>query len=110
MLSSGDIVLDATTDPNSTRDLWLLRPGRPPQRLLSPGDPIRVPTASGLVTSTLSSYSLPNGGADSGGNDGWRGADGSLLVSASVATYGRVHLTQRIELPDPSRMFANGFE
>jgi len=110
VLSDGRVVLDATTDAKQTRDLWLLAPGRPPQRLLSIGQTLTVPTSQGSVQATVSSYLLPGESTPETGDDGWVAADGQLLVSANTAALGRLLITTRLEQPDPNTLFRDGFE
>jgi hypothetical protein len=111
VFESGDIVLDATTNPNATRDLWLLRPGRAPRRLLSPGQPLRVPTAQGFVDTTISSYNVPLGGArHADGSDGWIGADGTMLFAAQAVGFNKVLVTTRAPVLPPGIVHRDGFE
>ncbi len=111
VLSNGDIVVEATTNPNSTKDLWILRQGQAPRRLLSPGQTLSVPTAQGTTATALSTFDLADGGARfSDGTDGWIGADGTLVLSVNSTTFGRLHISQRLDLPSPDRVFKSGFE
>lgn len=111
VFENGDIVLDATTNPNATRDLWLLRSGRAPRRLLAPGQALRVPTAQGFVDTTISSYSVPLGGARyADGSDGWIGADGTMLFAAQAVGYSKVLVTARAPTLPPGVVHRDGFE
>jgi len=111
VLSNGDIVLEATTNPNNTKDLWILQPGQSPRRLLSSGQALSVPTAQGPTPTTLSNFDLPDGGARfSDGSDGWIGADGTMFMAVNSTTLGRLHITQRLPVPDPDSVFESGFE
>jgi hypothetical protein len=111
VFENGDIVVDASTNPNSTRDLWLLRSGRAPRRLLSPGQALRVPTAQGGADTTISSYNLPSGGADpADGSDGWIGTDGTLFLPAQATGHGRVLITARAPTLPPGTLHRDGFE
>lgn len=111
VLSNGDILLEATTNPNATRDLWLLRAGEDPRRILSIGQPISVQTAQGAVQTTVSSFDVPDGGAGfSDGGDRWIGADGTLYLSVLSATHGRVLITTKLDVPNPDVIFASDFE
>lgn len=110
ILRNGDIVLEAVTDPNATRDLWLLRRGRAPQRLLSVGQIIQVPTTQGIVSTAVTSFDVPDGGVKTaGGGDSWAAIDGTLLVQASTSL-GTVLLSQRLPVPAPGTLHADGFE
>jgi hypothetical protein len=111
VFDNGDIVLDATTNPNATRDIWLLRRGKSPRRLVSPGQAIRVPTAQGPVDTTVSSYSLPLGGVRTAdGSDSWIGTDGTLFFSAQAAGFNRVLVTTRAPTLPPGTVHRDGFE
>jgi hypothetical protein len=111
VLSNGDIVLDASSNPNNTRDLWLLQQGQAPQRLLSIGQAINVPTPQGLVAAAVTGFDVPDGGAAySNGSDSWIAADGTLLLPVNVANFGRVLVTRRLSVPNPDAVFGNGFE
>lgn len=111
MLGNGVIVLEATTNPDNIKDLWVLEPGQAPRRLLSSGQVLSVPTAQGPMATAVSSFDLPDGGARfSDGSDGWIGADGTLFMAVNSTTFGRLHITQRLDVPDPDRVFSSGFE
>ena len=111
VFDNGDIVLDATTNPNSTRDLWLLRRGQAPRRLVSPGQAIRVPTAQGPVDTTMSSYNLPLGGVTTAdGSDSWIGIDGTLFFSAQATGFSRVLVTARAPTFPPFTVHRDGFD
>lgn len=111
VFDNGDIVVDATTDPNATRDLWLLRRGRDPRRLVSLGHPVRVPTAQGLVDTTITSYNIPGGGVRTAdGSDGWIGIDGTLFFAAQSSGFGRVLVTARAPTFPPFTVHRDGFE
>jgi hypothetical protein len=111
VFDNGDIVLDATTNPDSTRDLWLLRQGQAPRRLLSPGAALRVPTSLGPVDTTITSYNIPQGGVRTAdGTDTWIGIDGTLFFSAQAAGFGRVLLTARAPTFPPFTVHRDGFE
>lgn len=110
VLANGDIVLNATSNPDVVRDLWRLAPGRNPERLLSVGQALSVPTASGPASTSVTSFSLPGDGLPETGRDGWVGADGQLLVRVNTSSFGSLLISRRIELPDPNQVFDNGFE
>lgn len=111
VLSNGDILLDARTNPNSTHDLWLLRNGQPPRRLLSTGTPITINTTQGAVQTTISSFSVPSDGVrNADGSDSWVGVDGTIYISANAANYGRVLITTKLDVPNLDIIFAGGFE
>lgn len=107
VLSNGDILLEARTDPGSTLALWLLERGNPtPRKILEPGQIINFTTTTGAAQAAVSSFDLTNGGATySRGSDSWVGADGTVLVVANLSGYGEVALKAR-----PSdRLFGDGF-
>lgn len=107
ILSNGDIVLEARSDPGNTYALWLLENGNPtPRRILEPGQTVPLATTQGTVQATIASFDLNNGGAQySRGSDGWIGADGTIMVVATLTNYGEAILTSR-----PSdRIFSYGF-
>ncbi len=111
VMHNGDIVLEATTNPDATKDLWLLQAGRAPRRLLSIGQTVAVPTTQGTVNAAITSFDLADGGARfADGSDTWIARDGSVIVPALVANLGRVFLTTRLAVPDPDVNFANDFE
>ena len=110
-LSNGDIVLEATTNPNATKDLWLLRSGQAPQRMLSIGQVINVQTTQGNAQTTVSSFDVFDGGANySNGTDTWIAADGSLYVAVNTTNLGRLLITMKLPVPNPDVVFASGFE
>jgi hypothetical protein len=111
VLANGDIIVQARTQPGSEYALWLLKnDGSPARRILKVGQSVSVPTASGVVQAAVNSYEVPNGAAPySRGGDGWIGADGSLLISASLATYGSVMITALPSNPI-DKIFDNGFD
>ena len=111
VFDNGDIVVDATTNPDATRDLWLLRRGQDPRRLISPGHPVRVPTPLGIVDATISSYNIPDGGVRTAdGSDSWIGIDGTLFFSAQVSGSGRVLVTTRAPTFPPFTVHRDGFD
>lgn len=110
VLRDGSLVLDASTNPNQTRDLWLLKPPQAPRRLLSIGQTLQVPTTSGPVATAVANFSLPGDSNPETGRDGWIGDDGQLLIRVSTNTYGPVLVTTRLSLPAPGALFASGFE
>jgi len=112
MLSNGDIVLEATTNPNNTKDLWLLQTGRAPHRILSSGQALSVPTAQGAMPTALSNFDLlPDGGARfSDGTDGWIGADGSMFLAVNSTSFGRLHVTRKLDVRSLDQIFRSGFE
>jgi hypothetical protein len=108
---NGDIVLEATTNPGATKDLWLLARGRAPRRLLSLGQSITVPTTQGPVTTTVTSFNVDDGGARfADGSDTWVAADGSLFLSATVASLGTVLISTRLAVPHAAAIHVDGFE
>lgn len=112
VLSNGDILVQATTNPNSTRDLWLLRDGEAPRRILSPGTTtVTVQTTTGAVQVPVSGFDAPNDGADyNEGADRWVGADGTLYLSVSTSNYGRLLITTALDVPNPDIIFSGDFE
>lgn len=110
VLGNGDIVLEASSNPNATRDLWLLKPGQAPRRLLSLGTGIAVSTTQGTQQAVVSGFDPPNGGAGSGrGGDTWIGADGTLFLRVS-SNLGSLLVSTRLDAPDPDTVFISGFE
>lgn len=111
VLANGDIIAQARTQPDSEYALWLLKnDGSAPRRILKAGQSVSVPTASGVVQAAVSSYEVPGGAAPySRGGDSWIGADGSLLISVSLATYGSAMITALPSNPIDA-IFANGFD
>ncbi|MGN6521423.1 MAG: hypothetical protein ACTHK2_18610 [Dokdonella sp.] len=112
VLANGDIVLEAYTNPDNEYALWLLKRGEAPRRVLRAGDVAWVPTAAGNVQAAITSFT-PAGGAgvaqyDRGG-DSWIGADGTILVSASVNGYGSVLLMATPSNPI-DLIFRNGYD
>ncbi len=111
MLSNGDIVLEASTNPDNTKDLWILQPGLAPRRLLSSGQALTVATDQGPVPTAVSTFDLPDGGARfSDGSDGWIGADGSMYMAVNSTSVGRLHIAQKLDVPSPDQVFRSGFE
>jgi len=93
LLANGDILLHARTNPNSEVALWLLKAGAAPRRVLSVGQVVNVPTTGGVVADTVQSFSIDTGSVlAGGGTDSWVGADGGVLVQATLATHGGVRL------------------
>ncbi|HEY0230826.1 MAG TPA: hypothetical protein VGC55_06225 [Dokdonella sp.] len=112
VLGNGDIVLEATTNPGSEHALWLLQHGRLPRRLLREGDIASVPTAAGTVQAAVNGFYLPEsgGGAQySSGVDSWIGADGTILVWATLNTYDRALIVAQPSNP-ADLIFRNGFD
>lgn len=108
---NGDIVLKARAIPESHDAIWLLRRGAAPQRLLSIGDTIRVPTATGMANATVNHF-LPANSFSYGDEaaDAAMGSDGSLLLQVGVNEpgLGPVFLLRRVT--DPTLIFFSGFE
>lgn len=107
VLSNGDLLLEARTDPGDTLALWLLERGNPtPRKILEQGQIITFATTNGQVQAPVSYFDLSNGGATySRGSDSWVGADGTVMVVADLTGYGEVALKGR-----PSdRIFGDGF-
>lgn len=111
VLANGDIIAQARTQPGSEYALWLLKnDGSAPRRILKVGQSVSVPTASGIVQAAVTSYEVPGDAAQySRGGDWWIGADGSLLISANLATYGSTMITALPSNPI-DKIFANGFD
>ncbi len=111
VLSNGYVVIEANTDPGNTKDIWLLRSGLAPQRLLSVGQVIAVPTSQGPASGSISSFDVFDGGANySSGTDTWIAADGTLYVAANTANLGRLLISTKLAVPNPDVVFAGGFE
>lgn len=111
ILSNGDIIVSAYTNPNNEYALWLLKRGAAPRRILVAGQSVSIPTASGTVADTVSSFSLDDSGPApyGGGADSWVGADGSVLVQVNAATYGGVRV-MAIPSNPVDLIFRNGFD
>jgi hypothetical protein len=70
-----------------------------------------VPTEQGPVQTAVSSFDLTDGGARfSDGTDAWIGADGSMFIALNSTNMGRLHISQKLDIPDPDRVFRSGFE
>ncbi len=110
VLANGDIVVHARTMPGSENAFWLLKRGAAPKRILKVGQTVSVPTTTGVQQIALSDYSYSSGAFPySRGNDSWIGADGTMLLRASLTGFGSVLITT--SLPNPiDKIFANGFE
>lgn len=111
ILSNGDIIVAAYTNPNNEYALWLLKRGQAPRRILAGGQSVSIPTASGVVADTVSTFSLDDSGPATygGGSDSWVGADGTVLVQVTAATYGSVRV-MAIPSNPVDLIFRNGFE
>ena len=110
VLANGDIILEARTQPGSEYAVWLLKKDGTKQRILKVGQTVSVPTANGVMQSTVTSYSLPSGAAAYGrGGDSWIGIDGSLLIRAGLNTYGTSLITALPSNP-VDKIYANGFD
>jgi hypothetical protein len=107
VLPTGDLLLEARTDPSDEYALWLLEPERAPRRVLSIGQIVSLPTADGPLQGAVSGFNVPDGGADySRGTDSWIGRDGMVLLPANVTNYGEVLLASR----PTDRIFITAFE
>lgn len=107
VMSNGDLLLEARTDPGDTYALWLFEVGRAPRKILAPGQAISMTTTTGTVQTTVSDFDIANGGSDhSRGRDLWVGADGTVLINASVPNYGDALLTAKTS----DRIFRTDFE
>lgn len=115
-LANGDIIAVATSRPNgvNTNALWRFRPGRAPERLLGPGDPVAYRDANGidrigaidridnLVGSQLPGYA---------GDEGWINAEGDVLLLGRIQGNASTLTFQNgAPLLDRGRVFADGFE
>jgi len=109
--SNGDIVLKASARPDAHDALWLLRPGAEPQRLLSIGDTIKIPTAAGMTDATVNSF-MPANPFSRGDEaaDAAMGSDGSLLLKVYVSQprLGPVFVLRQLGVSED--IFMNGFE
>jgi hypothetical protein len=112
VLSNGDVVVDAITRPGDTEAIWLLSPGQAPRKILQPGQTVSLTTSAGVVQATVSSFTNPPGGGArySGGLDSWIGADGTLLLTVNLTTYGRALVTTRLDVPSPDFIHADSFD
>ncbi|UXI70512.1 hypothetical protein [Tahibacter amnicola] len=107
VLPTGEIIVEAVTDPSDQYGIWVLAPGQAPRRIFDLSVPIAVPTATGTVEAAVTSANLPNGGATfNRGIDTWIGADGTITFSPTVSTFGRVVLTGKAS----DRIFLGTFE
>lgn len=111
ILSNGDIIVSAYTNPNNEYALWLLKRGAAPRRILVAGQSVSIPTASGTVADTVNSFSFDDSGPAlyGGGSDSWIGADGSVLVQVNASTYGNVRVMATPSNP-VDLIFKNGFD
>ncbi len=110
VLANGDIIIEARTQPGSEYAVWLVKKDGTKQRILKVGQSVSVPTTSGIVQSTVTSYQLPGGAAAYGrGGDSWIGTDGSLLIPVSLSTYGSSLITALPSNP-VDKIYANGFD
>lgn len=110
VLSNGDILVEARTQPGSEYAIWLLKADGSKRRVLKVGQTVTVPTAGGNVQGSVSSYDLPGGTAPySRGGDAWIGADGSMLIDVDLVTYGHALISATPSNPI-DLIFRNGFE
>ncbi|HET9032091.1 MAG TPA: hypothetical protein VFN25_04200 [Dokdonella sp.] len=110
ILANGDIIAQARTQPGSEVALWRLKKDGTKQRILKVGQVVTVPTNSGVIQGSISSYEVPNGpAAYSRGGDSWIGADGSLLIRANLTTYGSALIAATLVNPI-DKIYSNGFD
>ncbi len=111
VLSNGDIIVSAYTNPNNEYALWLLKRGTAPRRILAAGQSVSIPTSSGIVADTVNSFSFDASGPAlyGAGVDSWAGADGSVLVEVNAATYGNVRV-MAIPSNPVDLIFRNGYD
>lgn len=115
-LANGDIIAVATSRPNgvNTQAVWRFPPGRRPQRLLGPGDPVTYRDSDGTHRSgtieridNLAGSQLP----DYAGDEGWINADGVAIVEGRIQGSASTLLFQTgVALLDRERLFGDGFE
>lgn len=111
VLANGDIIVDARTQPGSEYALWLLKRGAAPRRILKVGQNVSVPTSTGPQQAAVTSYDIDSGAFPySRGNDGWIGADSSMLIRAGLNGYSGTSLITATPDNPIDRMFANGFD
>lgn len=111
VFSNGDVVLEATTNPGIVDELWLFKVGQAPQRILSEGQSVNVPTTTGIQSAVVSSFDVNDGASRNAmGDDDWAGADGTLLVRANSNVFGSLLLTTKLDVPDPDVLLRSGFE
>jgi hypothetical protein len=114
VLANGDIVAEATTDPGAERALWLLQSGHSPRRIFMTGQSVSVPIATGTGQTAVSGWSLPQEDGDgaqySRGIDSWIGADGTILIEASLEDYSGTTLLSAQPSNPIDRIFRNGFD
>lgn len=88
-LANGDLITVATSRPNgvNTRAVWRFRPGRAPQRLLGPGDPVSYRDNAGVErTGLIDRIDALNGSQLPGyaGDEGWINTEGDALVEGRI--------------------------
>ncbi len=110
VLANGDIIVEARTQPGSEYAVWLLKKDGTKQRILKLGQAISVPTANGVIQTSVFSYQVPSGAASySRGTDSWIGADGSIVLRVGLNSYGTALITALPSNP-VDKVYANGFD
>ena len=111
ILTNGDILVSADTNPEGEHALWLLKRGEPPRRILVTGQTVSIRTAAGIVADTVTSFTLDTSGPAlyGGGADSWVGMDGSVLVQITTATYGSARMIAVVSNP-LDVIFTDGYD
>lgn len=107
VFDNGDVAVFAEVSNPGESAIWLLSPGRPPQKVLGHGTMVDVPTASGVAQVPVSIiYSIQTTGVPSPGDDDVFNASGYALQSVELQGYSSTVLV-RGRATD--RIFADGF-
>lgn len=115
-LANGDLITVATSRPNgvNTRAVWRFRPGRVPQRLLGPGDPVRYRDSNGVErVGLIDRIDALNGSQLPGyaGDEGWINAEGHVLVEGRIQGNAATLVFQaETALLDRDLLLRDGFE
>jgi hypothetical protein len=115
-LANGDLIAVASSRPNgvNTRAVWRFRPGRAPQRLLGPGDPVSYRDSNGVervgvvdLVGALNGTQLPG----YAGDEGWINAEGRVSVEGRIQGNAATLVFQTgTALLDRERLLQDGFE
>lgn len=115
-LANGDLITVATSRPNgvNTRAVWRFRPGRAPQRLLGPGDPVSYRDSNGVErTGLIDRIDALDGSQLPGyaGDEGWINAEGNVLVEGRIQGNASTLVFQTgSALLDRNQLLRDGFE
>ncbi|MBX3724898.1 MAG: hypothetical protein KF823_03170 [Xanthomonadales bacterium] len=111
VLDDGTVLILAEVGNPVAVGVWRLTPGAAPVQVLAVGDPVRVPTPSGLqmraVTGIIDTFfDTPEPGID-----GWASRQGELLVRANVEGLpGTAQVVLRGRPARGDRLFGHGFD